>query len=269
MTARRILLVGSGKVGSSLGERLVAAGDEVVAIRRSAGGIRPAFTPIVADLSRPLDAALPSVDAMVMTLPPGDDPRFYRTALERLAAALPAVPARTVFVSSTRVFEGWDAERPLDETDEPRPTSERGEQLVDGERAAVELFDAVVVRPAGIYGPGRERLIRQVLAGEPVDHDRRTNRIHEADLVRALETLLRAEDPPALLHGVDRRPATLGEVVAFIAQRLGVAAPPRAEVDPDARRGTILDGARLAALVPELEFPTFVEGYGRVIADRA
>lgn len=129
------------------------------------------------------------------------------------------------------------------------------------------MFDAIVVRPAGIYGPGRERLIRQVLAGEPVDYERRTNRIHEVDLVRAIAQLLDADAPPALLHGVDRRPATLGEVVEFIADRLGVDAPPRAEVEPDADRGKVLDGSRLAAML-DLTFPTFVEGYGRMIADR-
>lgn len=266
MTART-LLVGSGKVATRLGESLVDAGQEVVAIRRSAGGIRPTFIPIVADLAAPLDTALPTVDAMVVTLPPGDDLGFYRTALERIALALPKPPERTVFVSSTRVFEGWGTERPLDEEDEPRPTSARGEQLVDGERAARELFDAIVVRPAGIYGPGRERLIRQVVAGEAVDYDRRTNRIHEVDLVRALAYLLDADAPPALVHGVDRRPARLGEVVEFIADRLGVAAPPRAEAGPDADRGKVLDGSRLAAMI-DFTFPTFVEGYGQVIADR-
>ncbi|MDF2562622.1 MAG: NAD(P)-dependent oxidoreductase, partial [Microbacterium sp.] len=40
MTART-LLVGSGKVATRLGESLVDAGQEVVAIRRSAAGIRP------------------------------------------------------------------------------------------------------------------------------------------------------------------------------------------------------------------------------------
>ncbi|MEH3089897.1 MAG: sugar nucleotide-binding protein [Microbacterium arborescens] len=269
MTVRRTLLVGSGKVGTSLGDRLVATGGEVVAIRRRADGIRSSFTPIVADLARPLDVALPAVDAMVVTLPPGDDPGFYRGVLERLRDALPAAPERTLFVSSTRVFEGWDVDRPLDERDEPRPSSERAEQLVDGERAAAEFFDAVIVRPAGIYGPGRERLIRQVLAGEAVDYDRRTNRIHEADLVRALELLLTVDAPPAVLHGVDRRPASLGEVVTFIAERLGVSAPPRADAEGSARGGKVLDGTRLSDLLGELEYPTFVEGYGRIIADRA
>ncbi|MDF2918507.1 MAG: NAD(P)-dependent oxidoreductase, partial [Microbacterium sp.] len=108
----------------------------------------------------------------------------------------------------------------------------------------------------------------QVLAGEPVDYERRTNRIHEVDLARAIAHLLDADAPPSLLHGVDRRPATLGEVVEFIADRLGVDAPPRAEVDPDADRGKVLDGSRLAAMI-DFTFPTFVEGYGRMIADRA
>lgn len=268
MTSRRTLLVGAGKVGTLLGHRLVAAGQQVIALRRRADGIPSSFVPIVADLASTPDAALPAVDAMVVTLPPGDDIGFYRAALERVDAALLRVPERTVFVSSTRVFEGWDTDRPLDESDEARPASARAEQLVDGERAAVELFGASVVRPAGIYGPGRERLLRQVLAGEAVDHERRTNRIHEHDLVRVLEHLLGVEQPPALLHAVDRRPAPLGEVVAFIADRLGVAVPPHAPAPPGARRGTVLDGSRLAGAAPPLTYLTFVEGYGRLIADR-
>ncbi len=268
MTTRRTLLVGAGKVGTSLGERLVAAGDQVVAIRRRADGIPPSFVPIVADLASATLPVLPEVDCLVVTLPPGDDSGFYRAALERLRSGLPAVPARTVFVSSTRVFEGWDTPRPLDESDEVRPASARAEQLVDGERAAIDLFGATVVRPAGIYGPGRERLLRQVVAGEAVDHERRTNRIHERDLVRLLARLLRDDDPPALVHAVDRRPATLGEVVGFIADRLGVARPPHAAAAPGARRGTVLAGAQMHALVPDLDYPTFVEGYGELVDAR-
>lgn len=266
MNSPRTLLVGSGRIGSRVAAALRADGGEAVALRRSPA-VEPRMPHIAADLSAPLAQALPAVDAVVFTLPPADEPTFLADAVSRVADALPAAPRRVVFVSSTRVYEGYGDERPLDEDDEPRPRSDRAQQLVDGEARAAALFGAAVLRPAGIYGPGRDRLIRQVLAGTPVDHDRRTNRIHETDVVRTILALLRAEEVPAVLHAVDHRPATLGEVVAFLAHRLGVAVPPRGEAAE--RRGTVLDGRRLSAVVGDLAYPTFEDGYGEMLAQRS
>src|SRR5690606_14907224 len=92
-------------------------------------------------------------------------PDGYLAALRNLAAALPRIPQRVLLVSSTRVFEGRPGERTLTEEDPPAPASARAETLLAGERLATELFGAHIVRPAGIYGPGRERLLRIVLAG--------------------------------------------------------------------------------------------------------
>ncbi|WP_060915645.1 NAD(P)H-binding protein [Microbacterium oleivorans] len=266
MIPARTLLVGSGRIGSRVAEELRRAGGGVVTLRRSAASDSDGWHHIAADLSQPLAEALPAVDAVVVTLPPGEEPDFLAGAISRIAEALPERPARLIWVSSTRVFEGYGDERPLDEGDEPRPRSERAQQLVDGEERASELFGATILRPAGIYGPGRDRLIRQVLAGTPVDHDRRTNRIHETDVVRTILTLLQADEVPAVLHAVDRRPATLGEVVAFLADRLGVPVPPRGE--PAERRGTILDGTRLGEVVDGLAYPMFEDGYDEMIAHR-
>jgi nucleoside-diphosphate-sugar epimerase len=89
--------------------------------------------------------------------------------LRRLAAALPARPRRMVLVSSTRVFDGDPGLRTLTEDNIPRPASPRAQALLDSESEARRLFDAFVIRPAGIYGPGREHLIRQVVRGTPMD----------------------------------------------------------------------------------------------------
>ena len=264
---RRTLLVGSGKLATRLAPRLLADGDEVFAVRRSDGALPAGVTAIRADLAAPLTAPLPRADAMLITLPPGTDSTAYRTALTHLAEALPAVPARTVFVSSTGVFEGTAAEHPLTERDEPTPTTERARGLRDGEQAAIELFSAVVVRPAGIYGPGREFLLRQVRDGAGMDHARRTNRIHETDLVRALHLLLRMDDPPRLVHAVDEAPAPLGDVVGFIARELGVDAPPH--VPSTGPRGFVYDGALLRSLLGTLDHPTYEDGYADMIASTA
>ncbi|NJI58091.1 hypothetical protein HCX50_01465 [Microbacterium oxydans] len=269
---RRTLLVGFGKLGARLAPRLLADGGEVFALRRSDGELPVGVVGIRADLSQPLTTPLPAVDAIVITLPPGADEGAYRAALGHLRDALPAMPARTVFVSSTGVFEGSifegaEADRPLTEQDEPAAETERSRGLRDGERAAAELFDAVVVRPAGIYGPGREFLLRRVREGAAVDHSRLTNRIHETDLVRTLDLLLRTDDAPRLVHAVDERPAPLSDVVRFIAGELDVAVPPDAA--SDGPRGFVYDGSLLHSLLGRLDYPTYEEGYAEMIAGSA
>jgi nucleoside-diphosphate-sugar epimerase len=265
----RILLVGCGKLGTRLGQRLAETGREVFALRRNTAALPAGFSTLAVDLRDPVQRALPDVDAMVITLTPGTQgtagqPDGYCASLQNLAAALPGVPRRVVFVSSTRVLEGRTDRRALTEADAPAPGTARGRTLRDGELLASDLFGAHIVRPAGIYGPGREMLVRKVIEGTPVQYAKRTNRIHETDLVRTLEALLGAADPPRLVHAVDQGPAALGEVVAYIARRLGLPAPPRAQ--PEVASGTILNGARLLGLLGTLRYPTYESGYGHLTA---
>ncbi|NUL44596.1 sugar nucleotide-binding protein [Cellulosimicrobium funkei] len=285
-TPRRTLLVGCGALGTRLGQRLAADGGEVFGLRRTTAGLPSAITALPVDLQSPVRTELPAVDAMVITLPPGGPVTGsapgsapgpasggqdvhdggYLTSLRNLAAALPHVPPRVVLVSSTRVLGGHTHGRPLTELDEPAPVGPRATTLLEGERLAAELFGAHILRPAGIYGPGREMLLRQALEGTPVRYARRTNRIHENDLVRTLHALVTADEPPRLLHAVDRSPAPLGEVITFIADQLGVSPPPA--VSPDEATGTVLDGARLLDFLGSLEHPTYQSGYGQLISAR-
>lgn len=259
---RRTLLVGFGKLGAALAPRLRAEGGEVIALRRGDGLLPSGVDGVVADLAVPLLARLPTVDAVLITLPPGTGPSAYPSLLRHLAAALPSRPTRTVFVSSTGVFDGPGSPEPLTERVAPEPITDRGIGLREGERAAVDLFGAVVVRPAGIYGPGRDFLLRRVREGAAVNHRRRTNRIHEVDLVRTLDLLLRMPEPPSLLHAVDDGPAPLGDVVTFLAGRLGVPVPPH---DGGGPGGFVYDGALLRSLLGPLEFPTFEDGYADML----
>ncbi|MGO1408520.1 MAG: SDR family NAD(P)-dependent oxidoreductase [Brachybacterium sp.] len=264
----RTLWVGCGRLGRRTGTALVERGGAVIALRRDVSAVPRGFRAMAADLSAPLEEMLPGCEAMVITLPPPED--GYEAPLRHLAAALPRLPARTIFVSSTRVFEGY-ADRPdpapvLTEDEAPQPLGDRARILLDGEREARELFDAIVVRPAGIYGPGRDRLLRTVHEARPVARRRRTNRIHEVDLARALAVLLEHPDPPALLHAVDGAPARLGEVVMHIADRLALPVPPAAEPDPG--HGTVLDGMRMTELLGELHHPDFRSGYDAMLAEQ-
>ena len=267
----RTLLVGCGKLGIELGKRLVADGVEVFAMRRTSAELPIEFSAITDDLRIAGRRALPACDSVVITLPPDvearEDGDIYAAALANLAAGLPSQPSRVVFVSSTRVLEGRAGTVPLTESDAVAPVGARARTLLEGEVLAAELFGAVTVRPAGIYGPGRDSLIRRVRAHAPADYSRRTNRIHEEDLVGLLHAMLWAQEPPALLHAVDAEPVPLGEVVTFIADRLGVARPPR--VVPEAGGGTVLDGRLLRDFVGSLRFPSFREGYAQILGESA
>ncbi len=261
--------MGCGKLGTELGRRLVADGVEVVAMRRTSAALPAGFSAITDDIRLAGRRALPACESVVITLPPDVDARdegdIYSSALTNLAEALPSRPSRVVFVSSTRVLEGRAGAVPLTESDAAAPMGPRARALLKGEALAAELFGAVTVRPAGIYGPGRDSLIRRVREHTPVDYSRRTNRIHEDDLVGLLHAMLEAEDPPALIHAVDAEPALLGEVVTFIADRLEVEPPPR--VQPEAGGGTVLDGGLLMDLVGRLRFPSFREGYAQMLRE--
>ncbi|WP_460797433.1 Rossmann-fold NAD(P)-binding domain-containing protein [Microbacterium sp. GXF0217] len=265
----RTLLVGCGKLGIQVGERLIADGHEVLAIRRTVGALPSGFPAIAQDLRAIAPRDLPRCESVVITLPPdaqdgAGDRGTYATALTHLAEALPSRPTRVLFVSSTRVLEGKAGPRPLTEADAPAPASARAHALLEGEGFAARLFDACIIRPAGIYGPGRESVIRRVRAHAPVDYSRRTNRIHELDLVDLLHTMLRAENPPALVHAVDRAPVPMGEVVTFIADRLGIERPPRAT--PENGGGTVLCGDLMLDVVGALRFPSFREGYAQMLS---
>ena len=266
----RTLLVGCGALGTALGLRLVADGGRVTAIRRSPDGLPSSFDAIADDLRRAGRRTLPACDSVVITLPPRSDADvdpLYPSALAALAEALPARPSRVVFVSSTRVLEGWAGPERITEAASARPLGDRARELRDAEELAARFWGAQTVRPAGIYGPGRESLVRRVRAGVPVDYTRRTNRIHEDDLVALLYSMVTREDVPPIVHAVDDRPVPLGEVVTFLASVLGVAPPPHAEHEPGG--GTVLDGSLMRGFSGPLRFPTFREGYAAILGHDA
>ncbi len=267
---RRVLLVGCGKVGIGLASQLITPGREIFALRRSSEALPAFVTPLRTDLLDPEMGPLPEAEAMVITLTPGiggeEQPDGYLTALGHLADALPAVPPRVVFVSSTGVFDSEDSPHPITEADLPEPTTPRGRRLREGELLAERLFDAHIVRPAGIYGPGREMLLRKVRDGEPVDYARRTNRIHQDDLVGTLAAMLTTSRPPRILHAVDGHCAPQGDVVTSIAGELGLAPPPR--IEPEKVSGKVFDGSALREFLGPLRYDSYREGYRQIIAAR-
>lgn len=266
-----VLLAGCGDLNAEVGRRLSSQGHRVIGVRRRSVQSSVPFTVLQRDLAEPGTQKLPAAKAVVVALTAdrrdaAGYQRSYRSTLTGLAAMLPQAPQRLIFISSTSVLGDYHGQVVTERTP-PAPVRETAKVLLAAERDAAELFGGtVIVRPAGIYGPGRRRIIDRVLDGRPADHSRITNRVHRDDLVTTIETLLKIDQPPRLLHAADAEPAPLGQVLEFLARRLGVPTP------PDGRTGRLtgktVDSTRLHRMLgePGLRFPSFREGYADLLA---
>jgi nucleoside-diphosphate-sugar epimerase len=209
----------------------------------------------------------------------GTDDRAYRSAyvdgLRYLLAVVDGQPIRRVILaSSTGVYAQTNGEW-VDEESATESTHFSGRRLLEGERLLhTSRFSATAVRLAGIYGPGRARLIDRVrrgqamIPGAPIY----ANRIHRDDCVGVLCHLMMLERPDPLYVAGDEEPAEIAEVLRWLATRLRA---PEPHVDPHEtgmRYGRTSNkrvrSARLLASGYRFRFPTFREGYGELIAAR-
>jgi nucleoside-diphosphate-sugar epimerase len=160
----------------------------------------------------------------------------------------------------------------------PRLLTERGEGAPSPASAELRhsIGRAFVLRLAGIYGPGRHHLLDQLRAGAaelPGRGEHRLNLAHRDDICAAIWAAFIA--PPAAAGGAfnvaDDAPAAKAEVVAWLAARLGVAAP-RFTGEPAAAARRAVTPDRVIAnekIKRELDwrprFPSFREGYAEIL----
>jgi nucleoside-diphosphate-sugar epimerase len=279
---RRALIAGCGDVGTEIGLRLAALGHEVHGLRRSPGVLPPQIAPLPGDLT--VDGGLPPLPAdleLVVHAAAGargaDGYRaLYRDGLRRVLDAVAATGAspRVLLISATSVYGVTDGSE-VDETTPTRPASDTGAVLLEAEALLHDRpLTTTALRLAGIYGPGRTRLIDQVRGGsarlpDPPVH---TNRIHRDDAAAAAVHLLtEVPDPAATYLGVDDDPADKAEVLRFLADELGVSHPPPAGPDERGRRrggDKRCRNDRLRATGWAPSYPSYREGYRAVLAGR-
>ncbi|MER2133448.1 MAG: SDR family oxidoreductase [Arthrobacter sp.] len=270
-----VLIAGCGDLGTEAGLRFAAAGFPVLGWRRSAEKIPAPLAAQAADLTGELPEIPADTDIVVISTAARErSEAAYRSAyVDGTANVLNALerdgvrPRRILFVSSTAVY-GDAGGTWLDEHSPTAPASVTGAVI----REAEELLharrpDAVVLRLAGIYGPGRTRLIDQVRSGAPdPGPGQLTNRIHRDDAAAAIVHLTTAEADPAPLYlGVDDEPVEQREVLTFLAAELGTELAP-GEAARSTRGGNRkLSNARLRSTGFTFAYPTFREGYRAVL----
>jgi nucleoside-diphosphate-sugar epimerase len=276
----RVLIAGCGDVGAELGLLLAGRGHEIWGLRRRPRGLPAPIRPRAADLADPDTLEnLPACDYVVYAAAAGGptEDAYRKTYVEGLRNLLAALedqdrdPRRVFFTSSTGVY-GQNNGEWIDEGSPTRPKSFAGRILLEAERRVLESpFPGTVVRLAGIYGPGRTRLLDQVKRGEAIldAEPSYTNRIHRDDCAGFLAHLismdLERKAVDGMYVGVDDAPAERGEVLRFLAELLGV--PPPAVVPGSSGRGRNkrCRNDKLEATGYRLRFPTYREGYAAIL----
>jgi nucleoside-diphosphate-sugar epimerase len=126
------------------------------------------------------------------------------------------------------------------------------------------------VRVAGIYGPGRSRLLEQVLHNEAAiegSGERIMNMIHLEDAVGAVIAALERGSAGEIYNAVDDEPVSQMDFYQWLTGVLGREPPPFVPEAPEASPKPTLANRRVsnrrlkADLGYRLKYPTFRQGY--------
>jgi nucleoside-diphosphate-sugar epimerase len=280
--ANNILLVGCGDIGINLGLMLAAKGERVWGLRRSSTLPNPLMT-LNADVTDPDSLRCLSalaLDYVVLTLTPASfSDEGYRSVfvdgLANVLAVLKTVSSikRIFWVSSTSVYHQADGQW-VDEESSTDPGSFSGRRLLQAEQLlAASGFVYSVIRFAGIYGPGRRRLIEQVIAGQGCEKlpPLYTNRIHREDCVGFLSHLIEQDQQGEKVErcyiGVDSEPVAMWQLKSWLAQQLGVDPNSLTSVEQTRRSSKRCSNQRLLSSGYQLLYPSYQQGYLALLAD--
>jgi nucleoside-diphosphate-sugar epimerase len=199
----------------------------------------------------------------------------YVDGLEHALGALPASVTRLVYASSTGVYGQTDGEW-VDEKSPAHPQHESGKVCLDAERLAFAwamsrgcCATAIVLRFAGLYGPGRVVRRSTLEQGEPVpgDPDKFLNLIHIDDAAQAASAVLAATRAESIYLVGDDRPVTRREYYSRMAKLLDapepVFEPPRPgsrEAARDATNKRVANSRMKSGLGIALDYPDISTG---------
>jgi nucleoside-diphosphate-sugar epimerase len=274
--SERVLLAGCGDLGMRVAQCLLARGDEVLALRRHPPAMdTDGIQWLRGDLTRPDSLrALPGGITQLVYLPTPDrrDEAAYRAVfvdgLRHLLDALDTTPLRRVLLVSSTAVYGDHAGDWVDESTPSAPPGFNGRVLIEAEQSlAAQPVKSIILRLAGLYGPGRLQLPERIRSGQATAPRAKThwaNRIHVDDAAAAVAHLLELSDPLPLYVGADNTPLPLDVLYDHVARWVGV--PPVADGAPPPGIGSKrLSNARLRDSGFVLRWPDSRDGYAALI----
>lgn len=284
----RILIAGCGYVGLPLATELVRQGHEVFGLRRSASMVFAdnGIIPIQADITKAetLTKIPHRFDWVVNCAASGggtdeDYRQLYLEGNRNLISWLrQSPPKKFVYTSSTSVY-GQNDGSVVTEESPAQPEAPTARILTETEglllSAAQSGFPAVILRVAGIYGPGRGHAFKQFRHGEARiegDGSRHYNMIHRDDLIEVIIAALERGEAGQIYNAADNEPVTQFKFYKWLAEKLNKPLPPVVPVDSEAFRKRGITNKRVSnaklreKLKYEFQFPDFRAGYGAEIA---
>ena len=219
------MIAGAGDLGSRLAALRVGRDADVVTVRRRDVAQHPGVRPVRADLATGdgLSRLPRRPDALVFCAAPDqrDEVSYRKLYVDGLRRLLDAMDTpRLVFVSSTAVY-GQDAGEWVTEASQTQPAQFNGRLLLEAERELAAHPGGIVLRLSGLYGPGREAMLRRAREGRAT-RAHFTNRIHIDDAAAALSHLLDLASPRLLYLGNDDLPVFEHEVQAWVRREEGL-----------------------------------------------
>jgi nucleoside-diphosphate-sugar epimerase len=305
MTATRIIF-GCGYLGLPVARLWRNFGDRVLAITRSSARVAEllcenigAVTADVTDQSSLAELGLiDKLSKLGLVAAPSsvlyaigydrtaavDIHAVYAEGLRNVLAALPPSVTRVIYISTTGVYGPAGGEW-VDEQTLPDPQRDGGKASLAAEevlRRHPTGRRSVVLRLAGIYGPGRVPYLDKLRAGEPlaVPSAGWINLTHVDDAARIVVAADRwaaaqvNDDGPHVFCVSDGAPAVRGAYYAEVARLIGAPPPtfraPPADSPAAARAASDrrVSNEKMSRLLGvKLQYPTYREGLAAILAD--
>ena len=279
MNNLKVLLMGAGDIASRLQPLLAVQGFDVTGARRNPPA-NPSYPQLKADARhadswQQLLVARPDVIVLTMVPTESTDHGYQQGYVEPVQAMLESLSTLTdyqpfiVFVSSSSVYserEGnWVSER-----SPANPDSFAGQRLEEAENLLKHAsYEHVVVRFSGIYGPGREGMLKRIQEGKITLTPAWTNRIHVRDCAGVLAHLIGQFRLGKSLHNLylasDNLPIRQSDFVHGLATKLGIDASGLPRSGEIGTRGSKrCDNTRLREAGYTFVYPTWHEGYAEL-----
>lgn len=270
----KILLLGYGDIAARLARQLSSEHYEVVGARRTPSE-DPQVTMLAADacdVSQVTDLLRIGFDAVVVTMTPSQrSEQGYRDSYLLSVEALLAAGKKTgaqpfvLWVSSTGVY-GQNNGEWVDERSPTEPANFSGQILLQAERLLQSSdLPNCIVRFSGIYGPGRQAMLRAVKEDKPLTSPFGwTNRIHSEDCAGVLAHLLELYRQGTLIEPVylasDDEPVMQWQLRAYLKELLGIESEPfnRAAIEETGKR---CSNRLLKESGYSLRYPDYRSGY--------
>jgi nucleoside-diphosphate-sugar epimerase len=278
-----VLIAGFGDVGHRIADALTEGAHAthqhltMHAIRRTPEQ-HPHVTVLNWDMQTPA-IEMPTVDYVVFCvsadqLTESGYQASYIDAQNQLIKALidQKIPVKHYFFCSSTSVYGQTEHEWVDEESLTEPTRFTGKKMLQAEAVARSAsWPVTAIRASGLYGPGRTRMIGQVLSGkvaspEPLCY---SNRIHVDDLARFYAYLILKHHQqgmalaPVYLAN-DDVPVAIHEVQEWMAKQLNVEI---AERIPAGRTGSKrISNQRMKSTGFDLHYPSYKEGMPPLLA---